>query len=44
MPDEPDNVLHAKQSVALEVSKRPPKIVVELDPRTGKQRVKKVLD
>ena len=43
-PDRPESVLPARMEVVLEVSKRPPRIVVELDPATGKQKVKKVVD
>jgi hypothetical protein len=43
-PDHPACVLPAQLVVVVEVSKRPPRIVVELDPATGKQKIKKIVD
>lgn len=42
VPAEPRNVKTATLTVPLEVCRRPPKLVVEVDPRTGTQRVKKM--
>ena len=41
-PEDPDSVLPAKAGVVLEVSKRAPRIVVDVDPATGKQVVRKI--